>query len=107
MDENTLFFSWGLHEKLAHADGEHAVPLSAGNFNDFVQGNENVIVDFVSACSEREGGREMTLLLVWRLFLPDAAATVKVIDAMCAYVTVGGAFVRPLLYSSSTSTVGC
>ncbi|CAN0274678.1 unnamed protein product, partial [Ectocarpus sp. 8 AP-2014] len=31
---------------LAHEDGEHAVPLTSSNFNDFIQGNDNVMVDF-------------------------------------------------------------
>eukprot|EP00904_Undaria_pinnatifida_P013499 jgi/Undpi1/927/HiC_scaffold_10.g04391.m1 len=34
--------------ELAHEDGEHAVPLTMGNFKDFVEGNDNVIIDFVS-----------------------------------------------------------
>eukprot|EP00752_Nemacystus_decipiens_P014202 g12631.t1 len=31
---------------LAHEDGEHAVPLTMANFKDFVEGNDNVMVDF-------------------------------------------------------------
>ncbi|CAN0022408.1 unnamed protein product [Ascophyllum nodosum] len=31
---------------LAHEDGEHAVPLTRANFQDFLDGNQNVIVDF-------------------------------------------------------------
>ncbi|CAM9412427.1 unnamed protein product [Ectocarpus sp. 6 AP-2014] len=31
---------------LAHEDGEHAVPLTSSNFKDFIQGNDNVMVDF-------------------------------------------------------------
>ena len=34
--------------QLAHEDGEHAVPLTMANFKDFVEGNDNVMVDFVS-----------------------------------------------------------
>ncbi|CAN0025498.1 unnamed protein product [Scytosiphon promiscuus] len=31
---------------LAHEDGEHAVPLTAATFTDFIEGNDNVMVDF-------------------------------------------------------------
>ncbi|CAM9233585.1 unnamed protein product [Chrysoparadoxa australica] len=31
---------------IAHADGEHAIPLVESNFNDFVNGNEFVMADF-------------------------------------------------------------
>ncbi|CAB1115551.1 unnamed protein product [Ectocarpus sp. CCAP 1310/34] len=31
---------------LAHEDGEHAVPLTSSNFKDFIEGNDNVMVDF-------------------------------------------------------------
>lgn len=56
-----LSFFWRQHEttkndanddiniiQLAHADGEHAIPLTMANFDDFIKGNEFVFVDFVS-----------------------------------------------------------
>lgn len=41
--------------QLAHEDGEHAVPLTSENFKEFVEGNTNVMVDFVSVSARGSG----------------------------------------------------